>query len=185
MSYNKAIFHEEQKQHGAVVWISLAGLSAVSFSLLLIYYNQLEGLQKKFSINQLMLIGGLITTLFVGLYFLFQNLRMETKIDNKGIYFRYPPFKNKYKLFAFNDIQSYKVIEYNPLKDYGGWGYSLPAHYNRKQLKALANKRVQNRAYSIKGKIGLHITLKSQQIILLGTQRREALEYALKKHFTA
>jgi len=185
MSHNGATFYENQKQQGAVIWIMLAGITAVSFSSMIIYYDQLEGLQKEFSKNQLTIIGGLITIMFVGLYFLFLNLRMETKVDSKGISFRYPPFMNKFKLISYDEIESYKVTEYSPIKDYGGWGYRKPAHYTRKQLKALNNKRPHHFAYAIKGNVGLRIQFKSQKIILLGTQRRDALEYAIKKHFTA
>ena len=183
MSYNRSIFFEIQKQYGAIVWIVLAGIAAVSFSIMLVFYDQWEGIQKEFSKNQLLLIGGLISALFIGLYYLFLNMRMETKVDCEGISFRYPPFMNKFQLIRFDEIENLEVCEYNPIKDYGGWGYRKPAHYTHKQLKALKYKRPQHFAYTIKGKTGLRIKFKSQKIILLGTQRKEALEYELKKHY--
>ena len=184
MSYNRSTFFEVQKQHGAIAWVVLAGITAVAFSSMLIYYDQWESIQKEFSKNQLLIIGGLISALFVGLYYIFLNMRMETKVDSEGISFRYPPFMNKFQLIRFEEIDSYEVCEYNPLKDYGGWGYRKPAHYTRKQLKALQYKKPKHFAYAIKGKTGLRIKFKSQKIILLGTQRKDALQYALKKHYS-
>jgi len=184
MSNHRATFYENQKQQGAVAWIVLAGLTAGSFSIMLVFYDQWEGVQKEFSKNQLLIIGGLISALFVGLYYIFQNMRMETKVTNKGISFRYPPFMNKYQLISYDEIESLELHEYKPIVDYGGWGFKKPARIKHFHIKNFTKPQNQNYAYSIKGKMGLRITFKSKKVVLLGTQRKDALEYAIKKHYS-
>ena len=169
MATNKHLFFEEQKQGGAPVWIILAGVAAISFSFMYINYDA-WGIHEKFSQKELLLLASIIISMFIGLFFLFLNIKMQTKIDKEGISFRYPPFLSKYKKIALSKISSYEVIEYKPLKEYGGWGYKKPGKPKNK-----------NTAYSIKGKTGLKIKLLSGKVILLGTQRKDALNYSLQK----
>ncbi|MCK5856963.1 MAG: hypothetical protein KAG64_05705 [Bacteroidales bacterium] len=169
MATIKHFFFEEQKQVGAPVWIILASIAAVSFSLMYINYDAWN-IHEKFSQKELLLLASIVVSMFVGLFFLFLNIKMQTKIDKHGISFRYPPFISKFKKIAFSEMRSFEVIEYQPLKEYGGWGYKKPGKPHNK-----------NTAYSIKGKTGLKMKLISGKTILLGTQRKDALNYALQK----
>jgi len=169
MAAKKHLFFEEQKQNGASAWIVLAGLAAISFSLMIVFYDEWN-IQEKFTQKGILIFASIIISIFIGLYFMFLNIKMETKINDDGIFFRYPPFKRKYKKIALSEISSCEVIEYNPIKEYGGWGFKKPG-----------KPRNKNIAYSMKGKMGLRIELKSGNIILLGTQRKDALAYSIKK----
>jgi len=180
MSSKKALFTEVQNQNGAVAWLILAGLAAVSFSLMFSYYEQWE-INEKFTYKGLAIFASLIILLFFGLYFLFKNMKMETRIDMEGIHFRYPPFQRKFKDIPFSQIDHFEVCEYQPIKEYGGWGFKKPAKPKSHKRKLFADTKNKNTAYTIKGKIGLRIRLSSQEVILLGTQRKAAMEYTLKK----
>jgi len=169
MTTNKHIYYETQKQKGAIVWLLLLALVVISFSLILVKYNEWENIQNKFSQQDLIIMGSLISAMFVGLFFLFKNIRMETRVENNGISFRYPPFKNSFEKIDLAHISDFEVSEYSPLKEYGGWGYKKPG-----------KPRNKNTAYSISGKTALKIKLKNGNIILLGTQRKDALIYALR-----
>jgi len=182
MRSKKALFTEVQKSNGAAAWLILAGLASVSFSLMFTNYEQWE-IYEKFTYKGLALFASLIILLFIGLYFLFKSIKMETRIDTEGIHFRYPPFQRKFKDIPFSQIDHFEVCEYHPIKEYGGWGYKKPAKPNTPRRRLFANAENKKTAYSIKGKIGLQIRLKTQEIILLGTQRRTAMEYTLKKQF--
>ena len=170
MNIPKQLFFEVQKQKGAIIWLLLAALTIISFTIMLLCYKDLEHLQSKFSKNEFLIIGGIISLMFIGLYFLFLNIKMVTKIDDKGIHFRYPPFKNKFDTVSLTEISSFEVSEYKPMKEYGGWGF-----------KKMGKPHGKNTAYTISGKIALKIKLKSNIIILLGTQRKDALTYTLRK----
>ena len=169
MATKQHLFFEEQKQNGAPVWMILAGLAAISFSSMFVFYDEWN-IQEKFTQKELLFLASIIVSLFIGLYFLFLNIKMETKVSENAISFRYPPFKRKFEEITLSEIISCDVIEYKPLKEYGGWGFKKPGKPRNKKT-----------AYSIKGKIGLQIKLKSGKTILLGTQRKDALAYSLKK----
>ena len=182
MRAKKAIFTETQNQNGAVVGLVLLGLSSVLFSMLFINYERWN-IQESFSYKGLALFASIVSLIFIGLYFLFKYSKLETLIDTDGIHFRYPPFQRKFKSILFSQIDYMEVCEYHPIKEYGGWGYKKPARPNTPRRKLFANTQNKNTAYTIKGKAGLRIRLKTQEVILLGTQRKDAMEYTLRNLF--
>lgn len=97
------------------------------------------------------------------LIFLFGSIfmmRLETKIDALGIQFGFYPFQRKGIFYAWNDIAEISVIEYSPLKEYGGWGWRI----------SLSGK---GQAYNVSGNKGILIKLKNGKQRLIGTQRQD------------
>ncbi len=90
---------------------------------------------------------------------LFYYLKLRTEIDESGIKFQFLPFHFSAKKIAWTDIQNCYVRTYNPIMEYGGWGY-------RTSLG-------KGRAFNIKGNKGIQIELKSGKKILIGTQKQE------------
>lgn len=170
MVKSKTIFEETQEQQGAYIWLLMLGLVVIAFSFMFIKYDDWEGLQKKFGPEALLLLGGIMSLLFLGLFFHFKQIKLETRIDTHDIQFRYLPYKKKFEYIERSQMSSYEVSEYHPVKEYGGWGYKKPG-----------KPRDKNVAYTISGKIALKIKLKNGHIILIGTQRKDALEFALQK----
>jgi hypothetical protein len=103
--------------------------------------------------------------LIVGLLFL---LQLKTTVDDEGIHYQFIPFHFKQKTILWQDIKSAEVRKYEPLKEYGGWG-----------IKGFSKK---NRAYNVKGNIGLQLVLKTGDKILFGTQKEEELKVFLKSN---
>ena len=103
----------------------------------------------------------LLITVGVGL------LRLDTYIDKTGIFVRFLPFQKKYKIFSWSEIESYEVRKYNPILEFGGWGYRLTAK--------------RKKAYNMYGKIGLQLKLLNGRVVLVGTQRGEELHEFLNK----
>ena len=96
-------------------------------------------------------------------------MRLELTIDNVGIKFRYPPFKNKENSILKSEIKKYEVKTYRPIKEYGGWGYR----------QGIGSKKKV--AYNVKGNIGLELKLQDGRTILFGTQRKDAIQSAMNK----
>lgn len=105
--------------------------------------------------------------IFILVSLLFYFLKLETKFDSKGIHYKMTPFHFKFKFIAWEDIQTYEIKKYNPLLDYGGWGIK----------QSMTGKGI---AYNIVGNLGLYLTLKDNQKILIGTQKAEELKNFLE-----
>jgi len=107
------------------------------------------------------LLSFLAFTILLNYFFII--IKLETYINEKGIKFRFPPLKRKYKSIKWEEISNVFVKKYNPMLDYGGWG-------------------IKHGSYSVKGNIGLHIILKSGKKIVIGTQNLIEMESVLKTY---
>lgn len=82
--------------------------------------------------------------------------RLETRIDSNAVQVRMVPFHRIPKTLLWSDITNVEIVEYRPIRDYGGWGIRLGS---------------KGTAYTVKGKYGLQITLEDGRVVLIGTQR--------------
>ena len=83
--------------------------------------------------------------------------KLITRIDEKGIHYRFFPFHRKLKSILWSEIKSVYVRKYEPISEYGGWG-----------VKGFFGKR--GRAINIKGNIGIQLEFKNSKKFLIGTQ---------------
>ncbi len=104
-------------------------------------------------------IGGIILVLGLVLLFMF-SIKLETRIDDKGVSFRYFPFIRKWRRWSPEEIKSIKVISYSPISDFGGWG-----------LKGNSTTK----AYSVLGDKGLLMDVGEKKMIMIGTSREKDL----------
>ena len=98
-------------------------------------------------------------------------LRLDTRIDSHGITAYFKPFSFTKKSFAWKDISESYVREYDPLKEFGGWG-----------LRGLGQRW---KSYNIYGNMGIQIIKKDGTKFLLGTQRPKAAKEIIKRYFQA
>lgn len=109
-------------------------------------------------------IGAVI--LIVSLVFMFlMIIRLETRIDDYGVKFRFFPFISSWRSFPRTQIREIQVINYSPLTDYGGWG--------------LKGNRT-TKAYSIIGDEGILLDIGEKKKIMIGTQRGQELKAFLQ-----
>lgn len=97
---------------------------------------------------------------------LFFLVRLETKIDDSGIFYRLIPFHIKLKKISWNDISEIYVRKYNPIGEYGGWG--------------LKGSKKHGKAINVSGNMGLQIILKNGEKILVGTNKPDELNRILQ-----
>lgn len=93
----------------------------------------------------------------------FMLLKLVTTIDEKGIRVSFGFLSRKGKYYAWEQIKHAQVRKYEPLMEYGGWGY---------RVKPWKKKR----AYSISGDIGLELTLQDGSLVMIGTKKQEELK---------
>jgi hypothetical protein len=148
------IFKEEQNYRGT--WMMYLILMVEAPSLILVTTVVLSS-----EPNEKEAILGLIIFFMVLIlvFLLFMNLQLTTRIDEKGIHFKYFPF-SKWKTIPKSQIKTMEVISFNPLADFGGWGVK-------------GNKTTK--VYTIFGNLGLLIDCGEKKKILIGTQKAQEL----------
>ena len=151
----------EEKQRFTQWWLWLILLAACVIP----FIPVMMGLDSKTDQWLSLLAMSILLFLIVGLLFL---LQLKTKLDDEGIHYQFIPFHFKLKTILWQDIKSAEVRKYEPLKEYGGWG-----------IKGFSKK---NRAFNVKGNMGLQLVLKTGDKILFGTQKEEELKDFLKSN---
>ena len=102
----------------------------------------------------------------LGLPLLFFNIKLKTRVSDKGLHYRFFPIHLREHLLSFDEIESCKARKYAPLKEFGGWGVRWG---------------FEGKAYNVSGEEGLQLVLKNDLKILFGSQQAKALEKAMKQ----
>ncbi|WGH76805.1 DUF6141 family protein [Tenacibaculum tangerinum] len=158
------IFKEEQRFTQWWLWILLITING------LFLYGTYQQLFLKIPYgdnpmpNSMLIITTLVLLCFTSFFYF---TKLETRIDEHGIHYRFYPINLNYKKIPWKDINEVNVIKYRPITDYGGWG-------------------IKGNAVNVKGNIGIKIYTKDNKNKLIGTQKeneaRSVLEtYKLKK----
>lgn len=108
-----------------------------------------------------------LTSLIPALVILwFYILHLHTKITDEGIFYRFYPMQFRFRMVGWDEIERLEVIQYHPLRDFGGWGF----RYGFK-----------GRALNVSGNMGLMIYKKNGKRLLLGTKRPDDLKPVVEK----
>lgn len=155
------VFKEVQSYKGT--WVMyLILLIELPFILLLatLIVNTEKGIKEE-------LWGIGIVVLIISLTFLLLILiRLETRIDEYAVKFRFFPFILSWRTFPKSQIRQIQIIKYSPLTDYGGWG--------------LKGNR-STKAYSIIGDEGILLDIGEKKKIMIGTQKGKELRSYLEE----
>lgn len=147
-------FNETQKFSSKILWFMRVSL--VLTLLVLLSAFLLAGGAKN------ILILSLIAFICVPVFLILEFCQLKTKIDAKGIDMNFRPFTKKY--YAWADVQDAKLINYGFV---GGWGIRVGTKYGT--------------VYNTQGSEGLWIKLKNGKKLVIGTQRKAAMQSAVNK----
>jgi hypothetical protein len=98
---------------------------------------------------------------------LFLFLKLETYVSRDGIDVRFFPFHIRFKRFRPEDLSEYYARRYRPIWEYGGWGIRYSFRYGK--------------AYNVSGNRGVQLVFKNGKKLLIGTQKPEQLEAAIRE----
>ena len=164
ISNNKTIFTETQKFTQWWVFLILA-LTTVPFVIGFVYQETTGKLIGNHPMgNNQYILALIIVCLVNSLFFI---MRLQTKIDSDGIHVRFFPFKLNYGHYKWDEIEKVSVRNYEPISEYGGWGI----RYSFNHGKALTTS----------GNQGIQMETKSGKKILIGTQKPEEAEIAIRQ----
>ena len=111
----------------------------------------------------LIVTGAITTALMIGLAVLVLSARLITEVRSDGIHVRFFPIR--WKTIPFGTMASYQIRTYHPIRDYGGWGI----RWGR-----------EGKAYIVGGREGLQLLLNDGRQVLIGSQRPQELEAAVR-----
>ena len=158
------IFKEEQKFTQLWVHILLALGFIPGIVIITRAWIQATDDNTDVKIGFLVVVGSMV--LVYGLMF---SLKLKTRIDEKGIYYRFIPFHLSIKFIAWEDLNNAYVRKYKPISEYGGWGIK----------GRLLLKKSKGVAFNVKGDLGLQLELQNGKKILIGTQKEEEVKKVL------
>ena len=104
----------------------------------------------------------IIATIFTSvIFYIFITARLETKINNVGVYVRWSPFQHTYSIYKWSDINTTTIIQYKFI----GYGLRLTSY---------------GQVYTAGGKYGLRLKIKDGKCITIGTQKLDMLTKSFK-----
>jgi hypothetical protein len=112
----------------------------------------------------LLIVAGVFVPIAIAL--LFWLLKLETEVRPDGLYVRYFPFHIHFKKFTADDLSEYYARQYKPIREYGGWGIRCSFR--------------KGKAYNVSGNKGVQLVFKNGKRLLIGSQRAEELEEAIR-----
>jgi len=169
----KFFFREEQQFSSVWIWIililaltaSLAPTCVAIYSSLILKKPEGENPESAVSLFIILIV---LILVYLLVFLLLKKMKLVTEVRMDGLFYRYPPIFFKEKKVSKQEIQSYKIRKYNPVREYGGWG----TRYGWGK---------SGRAFNVKGNVGLQLYLESGKKVLFGTQRPDALLRAMNK----
>ena len=159
------IYREEQRFGLWLRWlIALSMALAVPLSIFSLTKMLSDQGQPEILPIILLITAGICVPIAVTLLFLV--LKLETEVRSDGLYIRYFPFHINFKRFAAEDLSEYYARKYKPLLEYGGWGIRCSLS--------------EGKAYNVSGNKGVQLVFISGKQLLIGSQRAEELEEAIR-----
>jgi hypothetical protein len=157
------IFKEEQRFTQTWLIVIIVISLIVPLAIILKEIDKLSASEIIISIGTIILASGLI--------FLF---KLSTRIDEKGIHYKFFPFHLKFKTVVWNDIENAYIRTYDAISEYGGWGIRGGALWYKAKGKAI----------NISGNIGIQLELKDGKKLLIGTNKKEQAQDVLSTYKT-
>lgn len=113
-----------------------------------------------------LILAFILVLLLLGLVY---SIKLRTQIDEKGIHYGFFPFHRKNRIVPWSNIEHCYVRTYNPIMEYGGWGYR--------------GIRRNSKAFNIKGNQGIQIVFKTGGKLLIGTQKTAEAGQIINRYF--
>lgn len=162
----KNYFQEEQKFSQKWVWIFLILTFLLVSEVVVVSISIGKSVDNSSFSKEIIVL--IFTVVFSAVFWLFLIMKLEVKVTDEGIVYRFFPIILKEKMVNCNLIESYEIRKYKPIMDYGGYG-------------ATVRLNKWGKAFNMKGNIGMQLYLKDGNKILFGTQRPEAFKHAMDK----
>ena len=160
------IYREEQKFTAWVRWLVYISMAAAVLLSVVVLNKEVSGYSPSEMRDIIIaVLAGVGVPILIAVLFAF--LKLETEVRADGLYIRFVPFHIRFKKFAADDLSECYARQYRPILEYGGWGirYGLSG---------------RGRAYNVSGNKGVQLVFKDDRKLLIGSQKAEKLEEAIR-----
>jgi hypothetical protein len=162
---NNIVFAERQRFRQIWIWLILIGINGLciyAIAACMIGEQQI-GIRP---VCSTVLFGAPgLTMLLTALFF---TLRLDTEIKQDGIYVRFFPFHLTFRKYSRDGISKIFLRQYNPIKEYGGWGIR-------------AGLFGKGKALNVSGRMGIQIVFTDGKRLLIGTNKPDEVREALQR----
>ncbi|MBL7856951.1 MAG: hypothetical protein JNM57_04620 [Cyclobacteriaceae bacterium] len=171
---SKVFFEETQyfRENRWIVWLVTIFSFCATLPFLYGLYWQLVQHEpwgdKPMTDNELIVTSLLVFLSMLLVMWIILSVKLEVKIDEQGVQYRFFPNRIRWKLIPKESIASYEIKTTRSIFASGGLGYQ---HNYFKKLKSM----------TIQGGAHLLLHLNNGQHILIGTQQHHELERTMKK----
>lgn len=163
-TWQDVIFRESQRFTQKWVWLLVTLMAVGIWIMTLFHFFFARPGQTSLSTDIIVVFSWALAG--VGIPILFLTMELVTEVRTDGLYVRMIPFHLNYKRFTWGEIREYKAREYDPIREYGGWGIRMGRN---------------GRAYNMSGNRGVQLVLTDGKRLLVGSQRAEELAAAMKE----
>jgi hypothetical protein len=160
------IYREEQKFAAWVRWLVYISMAAAVLLSVVVLNKEVSGYSPSEMRDIIIaVLAGVGVPILIAVLFAF--LKLETEVRADGLYIRFVPFHIRFKKFAADDLSECYARQYRPILEYGGWGirYGLSG---------------RGQAYNVSGNKGVQLVFKDDRKLLIGSQKAEKLEEAIR-----
>jgi hypothetical protein len=158
------VFKEEQRFTQLWIIVLLVTSSIVPLILFIRAYAN-----NKMSLREVIFASSLILLSFLFIFI----FKLSTKIDQKGIHYRFAPIHFSSKLIKWKEMEDVYTRKYDAISEFGGWGCKGGIFW----------KKENGVAYNISGDEGIQIITKEGKKILIGTQQITKVDQCIKHYF--
>ncbi len=156
----KVLFKEEQRFTQWWMWLLLGCAFLIPMLFILLELVNSDDKAEAFFLLFIITSVGLVFGWFL------MRMKLNVEITQEEIRFRFAPVLSKWRNIKREDINRFEVRTYRAIAEYGGWG--------------IKGSR-KNKAYNVRGNIGLQLYLNDGKKLLLGTQKKQAINFAMRK----
>lgn len=110
----------------------------------------------------------IIELFFLALFIFLVSIKLKTRINHNGIYYRFIPFHLRERLIEWHELKDAYMREYNSFQEYGGWGIRIGSP---KTGRAINTSESCNR--------GLQLQFNDGRFLLIGTKSPEEIQKIL------
>ena len=107
----------------------------------------------------------LIEFFFLLLFLFLILIKLQTRITDIGVYFRFFPFQFKETFIEWHELKDAYIRQYNSFLEYGGWGIRTGT---AKKGKAINTSASSNQ--------GLQLQFNDNKLLLIGTRRPDKIQ---------
>lgn len=155
-------FKEEQRFK---IWWAWLGVALLNFLFLFAIVKQVI-LGKPFGTkpapDDVLILAELVLLLVLFLLF---SIKLKTRINSKGIYYRFYPFQFKETEIEWHELRDAYIRQYNSFLEYGGWGI----RYGSPKVGRAVNTSASSAS-------GLQLKFNDGKLLLIGTAKPEEIK---------